>query len=122
LDEQLFSAEADVIMERGSNYGDVPFMYRRLKVWQRAVELVNHIYACTELFPKHELYGLANQLRRASVSVPSNIAEGQGRMTEGECRQFLGNARGSLHEVDTQVYIAGDIVTSRQNRLRGLIA
>ncbi|MFW6123039.1 MAG: four helix bundle protein, partial [Thermodesulfobacteriota bacterium] len=73
------------------------------------MDLVTEIYRVTQNFPKEEIFGLISQLRRAAVSVPSNIAEGQGRLTEKEFRQFLGNARGSLAEVETQVIIANDL-------------
>jgi four helix bundle protein len=71
--------------------------------------LVTEIYRITREFPKDELFGLASQLRRAAVSIPSNIAEGQGRLTKGEFRVFLGNARGSLSELETQVLIARNL-------------
>lgn len=80
--------------------------YHELLVWQKAVDLVAEIYRATRVFPKDELYGLTSQLRRASVSIPSNIAEGQSRLSTGEFRQFLGNAKGSLSEVETQIVIA----------------
>jgi four helix bundle protein len=83
--------------------------YRELIVWQKAKALATHIYRETESFPKCEIYGLTSPLRRAAVSVPSNIAEGQGRLTSGEFRQFLGHSRGSLLEVDTQLAIAFDL-------------
>ena len=83
--------------------------HRDLIVWQRAKSLASAIYKLTEGFPKEEMYGLISQLRRASVSVSSNIAEGQGRLTRGEFIQFLGHARGSLLEVDTQLEIALDL-------------
>ncbi len=63
--------------------------YKELIVWQKAIDLVVEIYKATKAFPKEELYGLTSQLRRCAVSVPRNIAEGQGRLTRGEFRQFL---------------------------------
>jgi four helix bundle protein len=79
--------------------------FRNLVVWKRAIELSVCIYELTRTFPKDELYGLTSQLRRASVSVASNIAEGRGRLTEGEFRQFLGLAQGSNYELQTQLVI-----------------
>jgi four helix bundle protein len=83
--------------------------YRELLVWQKAKALAVLIYRQTENFPKSETYGLRSQLRRAAVSIPSNIAEGQGRLTRGEFQQFLGHARGSLLELETQLTIACDL-------------
>jgi four helix bundle protein len=80
--------------------------YRDLIAWQKSIDLVAEIYRCTQSFPKAETYGLISQLRRAAVSVPSNIAEGHARLTTGEFRQFLGHALGSLTEIETQVLIA----------------
>ena len=80
--------------------------FRDLAVWQRAVELSLGIYKLTSTFPDTERFGLTNQLRRASVSVASNIAEGYGRSSKGEYLQFLGHARGSNSEVETQIVIA----------------
>ncbi len=80
--------------------------YLDLKVWQRAMDLVYLTYDITQAFPKHELYGLTNQMRRAAVSVPSNIAEGKGRSTDKDMSLFLCHARGSLFELNTQVLIA----------------
>jgi four helix bundle protein len=80
--------------------------YEDLIVWQLAMKLANAIYSTTAAFPRSENYGLTIQIRRAAVSVPSNIAEGQGRLTRGEFRQFLGTARGSLFELQTQIRIA----------------
>ena len=68
-----------------------------------------HVYQSTENFPRHEMYGLTSQIRRAAVSVVSNIAEGQGRLTKGEFLHFLGQARGSLLELETQLEIASDL-------------
>ncbi len=80
--------------------------YRDLIVWQKAMELVTEIYRLTQQFPREEVYGLTSQLRRSVISVPSNIAEGQGRLTKGEFQQFLGYARGSLLETETLVLTA----------------
>ena len=80
--------------------------YKDLIVWQKAIALVTAIYAATRTFPKEELFGLSSQMRRAAVSIPSNIAEGQGRQTTGEFRQFLGHARGSLLETETQILLS----------------
>jgi len=80
--------------------------YRDLIAWQQAMELVLEIYRVTRSFPKEELYGLTNQLRRAAVSVPSNLAEGHGRNSRKEFHHFVGQARGSLLEVETQLEIA----------------
>jgi four helix bundle protein len=80
-----------------------------LLVWQKAKTLAVRLYCETESFPKTETYGLSSQLRRASVSVVSNMAEGQGRLTKGEFLHFLGQARGSLPEVDAQTAIALDL-------------
>jgi len=83
--------------------------YRELLVWQKAKALAVQTYAATANFPKAETYGLTSQIRRAVVSVASNIAEGQGRLTVGEFQHFLGQARGSLLEAGTQLAIALDI-------------
>ncbi|HZD33204.1 MAG TPA: four helix bundle protein [Candidatus Angelobacter sp.] len=80
--------------------------YQDLFAWQKAMDLVTEIYRLSRCFPKEELYGLTSQLRRAAVSVPSNIAEGQGRHGKVEFRHFLRLAMGSLMEIETQVLIA----------------
>jgi four helix bundle protein len=80
--------------------------YKDLAAWQKAMELVELVYVATGAFPKHEIYGLANQMRRAAVSVPSNIAEGQARFSKPDFRHFLRTSRGSLAELETQVLIA----------------
>lgn len=80
--------------------------YQDLLVWQRAMDYVVICYEMTKEFPKEEIYGLKSQLRRSAVSIPSNIAEGHGRNTRGEYIQFLGVARGSLKESETQIIIA----------------
>ncbi len=83
--------------------------YRDLLVWQKSMALVRAIYQETRCFPKEEIYGLSSQMRRAAVSVPCNIAEGQGRMLKKEFRQFLALSRGSVLELETQVQIAADL-------------
>ncbi|HEY1646758.1 MAG TPA: four helix bundle protein [Terracidiphilus sp.] len=80
--------------------------FRELTVWQRAMEMTVQVYELTLGFPKEEIYGLTSQLRRASVSVASNIAEGRGRISQGEFRQFLGTAQGSDFEVQTQLEVS----------------
>jgi four helix bundle protein len=80
--------------------------YQDLRVWQSAMELTTAVYHATRKFPADEIYGLSSQLRRASVSVPSNIAEGKGRSSDKELLQFLSRARGSIYEVQTQLEIA----------------
>jgi four helix bundle protein len=80
--------------------------FRDLQVWQRSMQLTVSIYRLTQGFPREEIYGLTSQLRRSAISVPSKIAEGQGRLGTGEFRQFLGIARGSNCELQTQLEIA----------------
>jgi four helix bundle protein len=87
------------------NNGGKPQSYRDLLVWQKGTALALEIYRVTQRFPSDERFGLTAQLRRAAVSVPSNIAEGQARRTTGEFIQFLSHAEGSLAEVDTQIYL-----------------
>jgi four helix bundle protein len=81
--------------------------YRDLIAWQKAVDLVELVYTATRDWPKVEVYGLSSQIRRAAVSVPSNIAEGQGRNSTREFVHHLSIAHGSLREVETQAIIAG---------------
>lgn len=83
--------------------------YRDLIVWQKAMALARKAYSIGNGLPKSEAYGLFRQIRRAAVSVPSNIAEGHGRLTDSQFRHFMGNARGSLYEMQTQVELAGDL-------------
>ncbi len=80
--------------------------YRELIVWQEGIKLAKSVYKLTEKFPRQETYALADQVRRAVVSVPSNIAEGQARKAPGDFRRFLHIALGSLAEVDTQLILA----------------
>src|SRR5690242_11862010 len=97
--------------------------FRDLLVWQKAMTLVTDVYRITRVFPPEERYGLTLQLRRAAVSVPSNIAEGQARPTRGEFLQFLGYSKGSLAEMETQLLIAENLGYLREpNALREPIA
>ena len=80
--------------------------FKDLIAWKKGMELVTSIYDATETFPSHEQFGLTSQLRRASVSVPSNIAEGKAHYSNREFVRFLRHARGSLAEIETQVLIA----------------
>jgi len=92
--------------------------HKNLDVWKESVSLATHIYKVTERFPKNELYGLTSQMRRASVSISSNIAEGAARTSAKEFSYFLNIAGGSLSEFDTQLEIAHNLlfVTSEQKR------
>ena len=83
--------------------------YKDLKVWQRSYQLCLEIYKLTKGFPDEEKYGLTSQLRRAAVSVPSNISEGYGRKTTPEYIQFLYIAYGSICEIETQILLSGDL-------------
>jgi four helix bundle protein len=83
--------------------------FRDLEMWQRSMELTVLIYRLTKGFPREEIFGLTSQLRRAPVSIPSNIAEGQGRLNTREFRQFLSIARGSNCELQTQLGIAREL-------------
>jgi four helix bundle protein len=84
-------------------------VYTELRAWKQAVDLVVEVYRSTQNFPRAELYGLTNQIRRCAVSVPSNIAEGKGRSTDREFALFLTHARGSLLELETQLLIANKL-------------
>jgi four helix bundle protein len=84
-------------------------LFTDLRVWRQGMDLAVEVYRGTEAFPKSELYGLTQQMRRAAVSIPSNVAEGKGRWSQKEFRQFLFNARGSLLELETQIMIAREL-------------
>lgn len=89
--------------------------FKDLVVWQRAIQMFLSVYKLTGSFPPSEQFGLTQQLRRASVSVASNIAEGYGRSTKGEYLQFLGHARGSNCEIQTQLVIAEGLGLGKAN-------
>jgi four helix bundle protein len=94
--------------------------YRDLNVWKLSIELVKDIYQVTTKFPQVEICGLTNQLRRAAISIPSNIAEGQGRNSFKEFKQFLAVALGSLAELETQLIISHEIGYLNQENLSKL--
>jgi len=93
-----------------------PQSYRDLIVWQKSIELAKQLYRLTAKFPNDEKFGLISQIRRAAVSVSSNIAEGQARNTTGEFIQFISHAEGSAAELDTQLYLSIELgfVTSME--------
>jgi four helix bundle protein len=107
--------------------------HKELDVWKRAVEVVTEIYTVTKCFPKEEIYGITNQMRRSAVSIPSNIAEGAARQTEKEFVQFLYIALGSAAELETQLLVAKNLdfvqdialvldkISNVQKMLNGLI-
>jgi four helix bundle protein len=95
--------------------------YRDLLVWQKAMELTIEIYRFSNDFPKSEVYGLTSQLRRAGVSVPSNIAEGYGRGSRKEYVQFLCISQGSLKELETQVILAQRLNYGSKAAAEGLL-
>jgi len=83
--------------------------HHELNVWKKSIALVTEIYKLTGLFPKHEIFNLTSQIRRSAVSIPSNIAEGAGRMSKREFLKFLFIARGSLSELETQIIISKNL-------------
>jgi len=95
--------------------------YRDLIVWQKAMSLARQAYSLTAGLPKGEAYGLLSQIRRAAVSIPSNIAEGQDGLTDLQFRHFLGNARGSLYELETQIELAADLGYLDRQRVQTLM-
>ena len=80
--------------------------YRELLVWQKSMQLVTEVYRLTASYPRQEIYGLVSQMRRAAVSIPSNLAEGQARYHPRDFLRFIGHARGSLVELETQLMIS----------------
>lgn len=96
--------------------------YIDLDIWKKARALVKDVYKITKDFSKHELYGLTDQIRRAAVSVPSNIAEGCGRKTPKDTMRFLYISRGSLYELETQLYLALDLQYMSKTTFENIIA
>ncbi|WP_456377279.1 four helix bundle protein [Lutibacter sp.] len=98
--------------------------YKDLLIWQKGIQIVKEVYLVCKSFPKDELYGLTSQVKRSSVSIPSNIAEGWGRKYTKSYKLFLNYSRGSLLELETQMIIAKEldfISTENFNRIQGLI-
>jgi four helix bundle protein len=96
--------------------------FKDLRVWQDAMKFAVDVYTATAQFPRHELYGLSNQLRRDAVSIPSNIAEGKGHRSDREFGHFLFHARGSLLEVQTQLMIAKELQYLNNNATQQLLS
>lgn len=98
--------------------------HRQLDVWNKAKSLVKEVYLATDKFPKLEIYGLTSQMRRAAVSIPSNLAEGAARKGVKEFKQFLNIAQGSISELDTQIELApmpGYIEKDRHDKLMATV-
>lgn len=95
--------------------------YTELEVWKYSRELVKQVYLLTKSFPMEELYALTSQIRRSSISVPSNIAEGIGRQSNKETIHFLYIAKGSLQEVETQLYLSYDLEYISEKELKEIL-
>src|SRR5882762_9420318 len=96
--------------------------FQDLRIWQESMDLTVEIYRATSDFPRHEIYGLASQMRRAAVSVPSNIAEGEGHRSDPEFVRFLFHARGSLLELQTQILIARRLEYLSEEKANSFVA
>lgn len=101
--------ECEKHSRENGNGGSVVKSYRDLLIWQKGIQLTVLIYRISKAFPREEIYGLTSQMRRCAVSIPSNIAEGAGRLNTPEYKQFLGIARGSSFELQTQLVIAKEL-------------
>ncbi|MBC9798145.1 four helix bundle protein [Sinomicrobium weinanense] len=95
--------------------------FEELKIWQKAMDIAEHCYRVSADFPKEEKYNLTSQIRRSSVSIPSNIAEGAGRNSNGEFKQFLGVTNGSSFELLTQLYLSERLKFSTKERVQPII-
>ena len=95
--------------------------FKKLNVWNEAIKLVTEIYEITDKFPRKEVYGISNQIRRSAISIPSNIAEGSGRKSSGSFKLFLSYSYGSCCELETQLIIAKNINYIEENILNKLI-
>jgi four helix bundle protein len=95
--------------------------YKDLDIWKRSCTVVTEIYRATDTFPKREMFGLISQLRRAAISVPSNIAEGAARLYTREYIRFLSNALGSIAELETQLLVSADLGYTTEQRIQGIM-
>lgn len=96
--------------------------FKKLNVWNFSIDLVTEIYKVTEVFPKTEMYGITNQMRRSAVSISSNISEGAGRKSKGEFLQFLSYANGSCYELETQLIISNKLKYIEPDLLNELLS
>jgi four helix bundle protein len=94
---------------------------KELKIWQKSIDLVVEVYKATEKFPREETYGLTSQIRRSSVSIASNIAEGAGRNSNPQFVQFLGISNGSSYELQTQVIISNKLGLMKEEIMKSLL-
>ena len=95
--------------------------FQELKIWQKAISVAEQIYILSSKFPSEEKYGLTSQIRRSAISIPSNIAEGAGRNTNGEFRNFLGIANGSTNELCTQLIISERLKLISEENIKPII-
>ncbi len=95
--------------------------FKKLVIWQKAMKIVKSIYLITRDFPSEEKFGLISQIRRSAVSIPSNISEGAGRNTNGEFKNFLGIANGSLNELITQLILSKELELVEDEKIQPII-
>jgi len=95
--------------------------YRDLEVWKRGMAIAKLVYQLTKSFPREEQFGLTSQMRRASVSIPSNLAEGWGRSTSKEFRQFIRIAQGSLKELETQLILSREVELTSEEKIKPIL-
>lgn len=96
--------------------------FKQLKIWQKSIDLVTHVYQLTSTFPSSELYGLSSQIQRSATSIPSNIAEGSARGSDKELIRFLNIANGSAAELETQLIISEKLGFIKQEQLNTLVS
>jgi len=95
--------------------------FKELKIWQKAIKVAEQVYILSSRFPSEEKYGLISQIRRSAISIPSNIAEGAGRNTNGEFKNFLGIANGSTNELCTQLIISERLKLIPEENIKPII-